>query len=219
GVVSTISDITDRRRAELKLRESEERFRSLTAMSSDFFWETDAQHRFVEVVHGPQYAERMGRIVGHAAWDLPHLHPDEAAWAAHRAAMESHQPFRDFEFGRSWADGTVRSLSITGGPRFEPDGGFLGSRGVGRDVTDIALARERIATLAYRDALTGLDNRTSLFPALEKSVERSRRRASRLAGLFLDLDGFKEVNDAHGHDAGDRLLVQAARPPPPLPPP
>src|ERR1044071_8355671 len=211
GVVSTVGDITDRRRAELKLRESEERFRSLTAMSSDFFWETDVGHRFVEVVHGPQYAERMGRVVGHAAWALPHLHPDEAAWAAHRATMDEHKPFRDFEFGRSWADGTVRYLSITGEPRFEPDGSFLGYRGVGRDVTDIALARERIATLAYRDALPALDTRASLFPALEKSVERSRRRASRLAGLFLDLDGFKEVNDAHGHDAGDRLLVEAAR--------
>jgi len=211
GVVSTISDITDRRHAELKLRESEERFRSLTAMSSDFFWETDPQHRFVEVVHGPEYPERMGRIIGQAPWDLPHVHPDEAAWTAQRATMDAHQAFRDFEFGRSWADGTARYFSITGEPRFESDGAFLGYRGVGRDVTDIALAREHIATLAYRDALTGLDNRTSLFPALEKSVERSRRRATRLAGLFLDLDGFKEVNDAHGHDAGDRLLVEAAR--------
>src|SRR5262245_16565583 len=61
------------------------------------------------------------------------------------------------------------------------------------------------------DALPILDNRTSLFPALEKATERSRRRATRLAGLFLDFDGFKEVNDAHGHDAGDRLLVEAAR--------
>src|ERR1051325_6755021 len=108
GVVSTIGDITDRRRAELKLRESEERFRSLTAMSSDFFWETDVGHRFVEVVHGPQYAERMGPCVGPAPGPLPHLHPDEAAWAAPRATMDEHKPFRDFEFGRSWADGTVR---------------------------------------------------------------------------------------------------------------
>jgi diguanylate cyclase (GGDEF)-like protein len=153
----------------------------------------------------------MGRIIGQAPWELPHVHPDEAAWTAQRATMDAHEAFRDFEFGRSWADGAVRYFSITGEPRFESAGAFLGYRGVGRDVTDIALARERIATLAYRDALTGLDNRTSLFPALEKSVERSRRRANRLAGLFLDLDGFKEVNDAHGHDAGDRLLVEAAR--------
>ena len=197
--------------AEASLRQSEARFRSLTEMSSDFFWETDAQHRFVDIVHGPQYSEPMGRMIGHAAWELPYVHPEEPAWAAQRAAMDAHRPFRDFEFARPWPDGSVRYFSVNGEPNFGPDGAFVGYRGVGRDVTQVAMARERIATLAYRDALTGLDNRTSLFPALEKSVERSRRRATRLAGLFLDLDGFKEVNDAHGHDAGDRLLVEAAR--------
>jgi diguanylate cyclase (GGDEF)-like protein len=139
------------------------------------------------------------------------MDPDEAAWAALRAAMDAHRPFRDFEFGWRWPDGTVRHFWVNGDPRSAPDGRFLGYRGVGRDVTDDAVARERIATLAYRDALTGLDNRISLMPALEKAVERTRRRGTKLAGLFLDLDGFKEVNDAHGHDAGDRLLVEAAQ--------
>jgi diguanylate cyclase (GGDEF)-like protein len=179
-------------------------------MSSDFFWETDVQHRFLDMVHGPSYSRSMGRVVGHAAWDLPSTHPDAAGWAAIRATMDAHQPFRDFEFGRPWPDGTVRYFSVNGDPHFAPDGSFLGYHGVGRDITDIALARERIASLAYHDALTGLDNRTSLTPALEKAVERTRRRGSRLAGLFLDLDGFKEINDLYGHDAGDRLLVEVA---------
>jgi diguanylate cyclase (GGDEF)-like protein/PAS domain S-box-containing protein len=193
------------------LRRSEARFRSLTEMSSDFFWETDAEHRFVDLVHGPRYSNNMGRIVGHAAWDLPHVHPDEAAWAAIRATMDAHRPFRDFEFGRPWPDGTVRYFSVSGDPKFGPGGAFLGYRGVGRDVTADAVARERIATLAYHDALTGLDNRISLAPALERAVERTRRRANKLAALFLDLDGFKQVNDAYGHDAGDRLLVETAQ--------
>jgi diguanylate cyclase (GGDEF)-like protein len=180
-------------------------------MSSDFFWETDAAHRFVDMVHGPEPSEGMGRIIGHAAWDLPYVHPDEAAWTAIRAKMDAHHPFRDFEFGRPWSGGAVRYFSLNGDPRFAPDGGFLGYRGVGRDVTHVAVARERIATLAYQDALTGLDNRTSFAPALEKAVERTKRRGNKLAGLFLDLDGFKEINDAHGHDAGDRLLVELAR--------
>jgi diguanylate cyclase (GGDEF)-like protein/PAS domain S-box-containing protein len=200
-----------RMQAEAQLRESESRFRSLTEMSSDFFWETDAEHRFVDVVHGPEYSERMGRIIGHTGWDLPSVHPDTAGWAALRAKMDAHRPFRDFEFGRPWPDGTVRYFSVNGNPRFSSDGRFLGYRGVGRDVTAVAVARERIATLAYHDALTGLDNRASLAPTLEKAVERSRRRGTKLAGLFLDLDGFKEVNDLHGHDAGDRLLIEAAR--------
>jgi len=82
---------------------------------------------------------------------------------------------------------------------------------VGRETTEIALAREHIASLAYSDPLTGLANRTSLAPAFDQAVERARRRSSRLATLFIDLDGFKPVNDAHGHSAGDRILVEVAR--------
>jgi diguanylate cyclase (GGDEF)-like protein/PAS domain S-box-containing protein len=212
GMISDqIAQFLRRMQAEAQLRQSEARFRSLTEMSSDFFWETDAEHRFIDVVHGPEYSERMGGVVGHTAWELAYVHPDTAGWAALREKMDAHLLFRDFEFGRPWPDGTVRYFVVHGDPHFSPDGSFLGYRGVGRDVTDLALARERIASLAYHDALTGLDNRASLAPALEKAVERTRRRASKLAGLFLDLDGFKEVNDRHGHDAGDRLLIEAAR--------
>jgi diguanylate cyclase (GGDEF)-like protein len=81
---------------------------------------------------------------------------------------------------------------------------------VGRDITEIALARERIASLAYSDPLTGLANRTSLMPSLEQAVSRARRKNAKLAVVFLDLDGFKQINDAYGHDAGDALLVELA---------
>jgi diguanylate cyclase (GGDEF)-like protein len=107
-------------------------------------------------------------------------------------------------------DGVLRYWSISGDPRFTPEGAFVGYRGVGRDITEIALARERIASLAYSDPLTGLANRTSLLPALEQAVQRARRRGSKLAVIFLDLDGFKQINDAYGHDAGDALLIELA---------
>jgi diguanylate cyclase (GGDEF)-like protein len=107
-------------------------------------------------------------------------------------------------------EGAVRYFAVSGEPRYATDGRFLGYRGVGRDITEIALARERISTLAYSDPLTGLANRTSLGPSLEQAVQRARRRNSKLAVVFLDLDGFKQVNDAHGHDAGDALLIEVA---------
>jgi diguanylate cyclase (GGDEF)-like protein len=127
------------------------------------------------------------------------------------AALNSHLPFRDFEFARVMPDGGTRYFSVSGEPRFDSTGAFIGYRGIGRDVTEIALARERIASLAYNDALTGLANRTSLGPALEQAIERTRRHRSKLAGVFIDLDGFKQVNDMHGHAAGDAFLVEVAR--------
>src|SRR2546425_529343 len=179
-------------------RESELRFRSLVQMSSDFFWETDAQDRFTEIVQGPTYVDTVAGA-------------GEAGWGELRGMFQARAPFRDFEFGRPWPDGSIRYFSVSGEPRFAADGPFLGYRGVGRDITEIALARERIASLAHSDPLTGLANRTSLSPALEQAVERARRRGAKLAGVFMDLDGFKQINDAHGHDIGDGLLVDVAR--------
>jgi len=195
---SQIGQFLKRKQAEESQRESELRFRSLVQMSSDFFWETDANDRFTEMVHEPSYA---GSVAG----------AGEAGWGELRGMFRARSLFRDFEFGRPWPDGSIRYFSVSGEPRFAADGAFLGYRGVGRDITEIALAREHVASLAYSDPLTGLANRTSLSPALEQAVERARRRGAKLAGVFMDLDSFKQINDAHGHDIGDGLLIEVAR--------
>jgi diguanylate cyclase (GGDEF)-like protein/PAS domain S-box-containing protein len=197
-IAAQIGQFLQRAQAEESQRESELRFRSLVQMSSDFFWETDAQDHFTEIVQGPTYVDTIASA-------------GEAGWGELRGMFQARSPFRDFEFGRPWPDGSIRYFSVSGEPRFAADGAFLGYRGVGRDITEIALARERIASLAYSDPLTGLANRTSLSPALEQAVERARRRGAKLACVFMDLDGFKQINDAHGHDIGDGLLIDVAR--------
>jgi diguanylate cyclase (GGDEF)-like protein/PAS domain S-box-containing protein len=210
---SQVGQFVQRKRAEESLRESEGRFRALTQMSSDFFWETDEVHRFTQLVHGPNYPDiymARGAVLGKTSWELPAVSPDDAGWAELRTTVDGRLPVRDFEFARRVPDGTVRYYSVSGEPRYAPDGRFIGYRGVGRDITEIALARERISSLAYSDPLTGLANRTSLGPSLEQAVQRARRRNSKLALVFLDLDGFKQINDVHGHDAGDALLIEVA---------
>lgn len=79
------------------------------------------------------------------------------------------------------------------------------------DVTDVRAAREQLAHQALHDPLTGLANRGLFEEELQRAFGRARRRGRGLAVLFCDLDGFKQINDEHGHDVGDSLLVEVAR--------
>ncbi|MEW5904989.1 MAG: diguanylate cyclase [Pseudomonadota bacterium] len=78
--------------------------------------------------------------------------------------------------------------------------------GIVRDITERRAAEERIAHLAHFDSLTSLPNRASFLAALNHAVPLSRRGRQRFAVMFIDLDGFKQVNDTLGHEAGDMLL-------------
>jgi diguanylate cyclase (GGDEF)-like protein/PAS domain S-box-containing protein len=82
--------------------------------------------------------------------------------------------------------------------------------GFQHDVTGRVAAEERLLHQASHDSLTGLANRTQLFERLDAAVEEARRAGTATAVLFLDLDGFKGVNDGFGHVAADQVLVEVA---------
>ncbi|MFO7591909.1 MAG: PAS domain S-box protein [Acidimicrobiia bacterium] len=79
------------------------------------------------------------------------------------------------------------------------------------DITDLKRAQHRLEYEATHDALTGLPNRSMFLEVGEQALGRAQRHDATTAVLFLDLDGFKEVNDSLGHDAGDRVLIDIAR--------
>ena len=104
--------------------------------------------------------------------------------------------------GVRWIEGTVSDL------RHDPS-----VRGIvvnGRDVTERVEAEDRLEHLARHDPLTGLPNRAALLDDLGRAMARAERRQRSIAVLFLDLDGFKVVNDSLGHAVGDQVLVAAA---------
>ena len=82
---------------------------------------------------------------------------------------------------------------------------------VGRDLTERLAYEEKIRHQAYHDGLTGLPNRVFFYEHVRQVIEEAARYERRAAIIFLDLDGFKKVNDELGHDAGDKLLQEVAR--------
>jgi PAS domain S-box-containing protein len=140
------------------LRVSEARFRNLTEMSSDFYWESDAEHRLTargaaqEKVSSVSNFQR-GAQIGKRRWDMAYLSPDAAGWAAHRRGLDARQPFREFEFSRLGIDGTERHISISGESVFDASGAFTGFRGVGTDITKRKRAESKLRESedCYRD--------------------------------------------------------------------
>jgi PAS domain S-box-containing protein len=141
-----LQDITELRRAEQGLRESEERFRTLVQFSFDVYWESDAQHRFIrqEFADGLADAPAPGSEIGKTRWEVPYLEPDEEAWRKHRETLDAHLPFRDFELARATPDGGKRYVSVSGLPVFDRSGRFIGYRGVGRHITERKKAEEAL---------------------------------------------------------------------------
>jgi len=126
--------------------------------------------------------------------------------------MDSHVPFfRDFEFSRAMPDGVTRYFSLTGEPRLHCRRTFLGYRGVGRDITETALMRERIEELAYSDPLHRASPTVPASPGVGASHRAARRHGARIAGRSIDLTALSRSNDTYGHDAGDQFLVGVAR--------
>ena len=93
----------------------------------------------------------------------------------------------------------------------DDNGTIIGTFGVSRDVTAQVKKEEALTYQALHDSVTGLANRTALMDRLSQALLALERRPGRLALLLVDLDDFKAINDAHGHEAGDRVLVEVAR--------
>jgi diguanylate cyclase (GGDEF)-like protein/PAS domain S-box-containing protein len=193
------------------LRRSEERYALAVRAANDGIWDWDLE---VARVH---YSERWAEMLGLAEplgdgpedW-LDRVHPEDRAGleAAIDAHLAGETPHLDHEHRLEQADGEwmwalVRGLAVHG-----PDGRATRMAGSLSDITGRRHALAHLEHQANHDPLTGLANRAYFFSVLERSLERTRRGDQpSCAVVFLDLDGFKLVNDRYGHVFGDAVLA------------
>ncbi|GBQ87750.1 diguanylate cyclase [Gluconacetobacter johannae DSM 13595] len=123
--------------------------------------------------------------------------------------------YKTLQSGRTWRgnirnrakDGSCYWVATTIVPRTGADGRIDGYIAMRFDITELMLTRMRLGSLAVTDSLTGLVNRAGFHDRMTGALRRAARGDSAGACLVMfDLDGFKHVNDSHGHDAGDRVL-------------
>ena len=189
----------ERRRVQDALRESEARFRDFTELSSDWYWEQDAEFRFRVMSKGAYLAPQ--NTIGKTRWELPIIGLTEADWQTHRATLERHEPFRDLVYQTESQPGDLRWYSISGKPFFGPDGEFRGYRGIGSDITERKRAEEAIRERAAQLQIIHDTANASIFNVDTRGVitHANQRMAEMFACPMDRLIGSEYV--AHIHSA------------------
>jgi len=217
GFFVQIDDLTERKQMEDLLFEEKELVRLTLQAIGDAVICTDAQGK---VTYLNPVAERM---TGWQAFDAAGQHvdrvaplqlPGDAAAGAspiQRALTEGASQTAQRGVTLRRRDGSAVEVEESASPITDRHGAVTGAVMVLRDVTEAMELSRRLTRLAQYDALTGLPNRMLLQDRAQQAIARARRDKRSLALMFIDLDGFKQVNDTLGHEAGDALLIQMAR--------
>ena len=142
--VAFVLDLTELKRAEEASRESEAKFRDYAESASDWYWETDPDHKFTRLTEDERRLARgfatVSRI-GVPRWEFAtDVQSEPEKWELHRSMLEARQPFRDFVYRATRSDGSVVYNKISGKPVFDANGEFRGYRGTGTDVTALRTA-------------------------------------------------------------------------------
>jgi len=209
GVFTLIDDVTERREAQRELATSAAELRLITDGVSSMITHMDLEGRLLFA--NRRFREFYGlgdrAIAGIRVADVVGL----PAWENFAANLAELRAGREVTYDReAVVEGQTRHLEVRLVPHRGASGAVASVYGILNDVTSRVVATKLLEQQALSDPLTGLPNKRLLLDRLDRALAQARRNAGGVAALFVDLDGFKEVNDQYGHAGGDVVLRQVA---------
>ncbi|MBI5965984.1 MAG: diguanylate cyclase [Chloroflexi bacterium] len=233
-IQSVVRDISERKRVEQQLRESEFKYRIVADNTHDWEFWLSPSGKFIYT--SPSCKD----ITGYEADEFkrtPHIlikiiHPEDlAGFLAHQKDVAKKREKGEVEFRIQKPDGNIIWIDHVCQPIFDDNGAYLGARGSNRDITrrkimeaelkeaneklnahicEIEQLQSELREQALHDPLTGLYNRRYLNEALEREITRAKREDHCLSVIISDIDHFKKINDTYGHQVGDKFLTEIA---------
>ncbi len=225
GMVFSTEDITLRKDAELKLEQEHALLRAVLDLNPSMIYAKDLEGRFT--ISNSSFQQRFGyssedELRGKTSYEAflsqaPEGKEKDAYEIANvlhlqdMQVMQSGEPLEDLDVQELWDTDSRRWYRMNKYPLRDARGAVSGILGITRDVTDRKEYELRLEHQALHDPLTQLPNRRYLLRTIAAYIDESHANSAGLATLFCDLDFFKSVNDTHGHDVGDKCLLEITR--------